>query len=223
MFEQEVELEKSHSSTVPLLLIVSLILAVVGLAGYFTWESTRVLSTQEASGIANAAIQELGPVVIHVQTGNLTSNVSLKPHDPNYVLLEKAGLLKVGKAKGSITPVQLTGKGEAQLREIAGVKTTHEKDGSDIYAVPIAQRRLLGVSKVTMNGPGRATIEYTWRWEPNSVGDMFDASGSLVQSFNTWDRSTLINKYGADFYHGSPARGVLVLAKGDNGWQIAEE
>jgi hypothetical protein len=32
MFEQEVELEKSESSVVPLLLIVSLIVAIVGIA-----------------------------------------------------------------------------------------------------------------------------------------------------------------------------------------------
>jgi len=223
MFEQEVELEKSQSSTVPLLLIVAMILAIVGVAGYYTWQGTRVLSTQEGSGIVNAMLQQRGPVLIQVHTGNLTSSVNLKPHDPNYVLLEKAGLLKVGKDKGRITPVELTSQGESQIQEITGVKKTREKDGTDVYTIPIAQRRLLEVSKVTMHGPERATVEYSWRWEPNPLGDIFDASGKQVQSFNTWDRSTLINKYGADFYHGNPTKAALLLSKGDKGWQIGED
>ena len=32
-------------------------------------------------------------------------------------------------------------------------------------------------------------------------GDLFDAAGPAVKAFNTWDRSTLIDKYGANFYH----------------------
>jgi len=223
MFEQEVELEKSQSSTVPLLLIVALILAIVGVAGYFIWQNTRVLSMQEASTLVSQTLQQRGPVVIEVHAGNLVSNVNLKPHDPNYVLLEKAGLLKVGRDKGRITPVQLTSKGQHLLMESAGMKKIHEPDGTDVYTVPIAQRRLLEVSKVTNNSPTRATVEYTWQWEPSSFGEMFDASGSLVQSFNTWDRATLIKKYGADFYHANPTKSLLVLSKGDTGWQIAED
>ena len=55
------------------------------------------------------------------------------------------------------------------------------------------------------------------------LGNLFDASGTMVKSFNTWDRSTLIQKYAANFYHGDATRVSLSLVKGDNGWQIATE
>jgi len=45
MFEQEIEMEKRTSSIVPLLLIVSLIVAVVGVSIYFVIQSRRVLTT----------------------------------------------------------------------------------------------------------------------------------------------------------------------------------
>jgi hypothetical protein len=46
---------------------------------------------------------------------------------------------------------------------------------------------------------------------PNQFGDVFDAGGPLVKSFNLWDRQTLINKYNADFYHGEPTKSTLAL------------
>ena len=55
-----------------------------------------------------------------------------------------------------------------------------------------------------MSGVNYVTIEYTWKWVPNQMGDLFDAGGSLVKGFNLWDRETLINKYEADFYNGKP-------------------
>jgi hypothetical protein len=66
-------------------------------------------------------------------------------------------------------------------------------------------------------------VDITWKWETNKLGNLFDASGSLVKGFNTWDRATLIQKYGADFYHGDPTKVTLSMMKGDNGWQIAVE
>ena len=52
---------------------------------------------------------------------------------------------------------------------------------------------------------------------------MFDAAGGQVKVFNTWDRATLIEKYGADFYHGDPTRATVNLVRTDKGWKIATE
>jgi hypothetical protein len=52
---------------------------------------------------------------------------------------------------------------------------------------------------------------------------MFDAAGPAVKAFNTWDRSTLIDKYGAHFYHEAPHRVAQSLMKTEKGWQVATE
>ena len=52
---------------------------------------------------------------------------------------------------------------------------------------------------------------------------MFDAAGPMVKGFNTWDRATLIEKYGASFYHGAPTRAAQMFSKSDKGWQIVFE
>lgn len=226
MFEQEIEMEKRESSVVPLLLIVVLIVSIVGVAVYYLMESRKVLTTQEATTIAAAALKAQGPVTIHFRTGMIKASVEEKPHDPHYKLLEKAGLIKLGKDTGqygTITPVAITAEGRKLLAELPGVSKMKDKDGADLYVVPIAERKLLEVSKVTMNSPTRAVIEYSWKWEPNKLGNLFDASGSMVKSFNTWDRSTLIQKYGANFYRGDPTKVTLALMKGDRGWEIAIE
>jgi hypothetical protein len=223
MFEQEMELEKQGSSVTPLLLIVTLILVIVGIAGYYTWQNMQVLSSEEASLVVSKALDAQGPVVIHFHAGAVTASADVKPRDPNYRLLEKAGWLKLGRDKGRVTPVTLTAKGGQQFQEIAGARKTLEKDGSDAYSVPIAERKLLAISKVTMNNPSHATVEFTWKWEPNRLGEVFEASGPLAKSFNTWDRGTLIDKYGVNFYHGEPAKAALNLVKTDRGWQIAAE
>jgi hypothetical protein len=45
-----------------------------------------------------------------------------------------------------------------------------------------------------------------------------------VKAFNTRDRSALINKYGAHFYHEPLTKKVaLALMKTDKRWQIATE
>lgn len=226
MFEQEIEMEKRESSVVPLLLIVTLILAVVGVAGYYLWQSRKVLTNAEATQIAIATLNAQGPATITFHIGMVKGSVDDKPRDPHYALLEKAGLLKRGKdtgAYGTITPVALTLDGQNLLASLPGVTKSKEKDGTDAYMVPLAERKLVAVNKITMITPNRATIDYTWKWEPNKLGNLFDASGSMVKGFNTWDRATLISKYGANFYHGDPTSVTLTLDKGDKGWQIATE
>jgi len=221
MFEQELELEKQQSSAVPLLLIVVMIVALVGVAGYYIRESQKVLGMYDASSLAMAALDAQGPAVIRFHTGFLTPG--MKPGDPNYRLLDKAGLLKLGKEKGNRTPVTLTSAGQAQLSEIPGVEKTTEKDGTVSYVVPIAQRRLVAVDRITMVDLAHATVAFTWQWEPNRLGEVFDVSGPLVKSFNTWERATLISDYAANFYHGEAKQAMLSVVKSDHGWKIPEE
>ncbi len=226
MFEQELEMEKRNSSVVPLLLIVTLILVIVGVSGYYLLQSRKVLTNQEAAEVAVSVLKLQGPATVRFHTGIVKSSVDDKPHDPHYRLLEKAGLVRVGKDTGAyktITPIELTDQGKRLLEEIPGVTKGSEKDGTQIYSVPLAERKLIAVTKVTMVNPTAALVDITWKWEPNKLGNLFDASGSMVKEFNTWDRATLIQKYGADFYHGDPTRVTLSMMKGDNGWQIANE
>jgi hypothetical protein len=223
MFEQELELEKKNSSIVPLLLIVALIIAVVGVSLYFVAESKKVLSAAEASPVVLASLDSQASPTLRFATGIIKASVGDKPHDPHYRLLEKHGFLKIGKDQNWKTPVSLTSQGQAFLGEIAGVKQSKDKDGNTSYIVPLAQRKLVEVGKITMLSPSRAVVEYSWKWETTKAGDLFDAAGPEVKAFNTWDRSTLIEKYGANFYHGAPTRVTVAMVKTDKGWQVSTE
>lgn len=223
MFEQEIELEKKTSSIVPLLLIVALIIAVVGVALYFVAESKKVLSAAEASPVVLASLENQPAPTLRFQTGVIKASVSEKPHDPHYRLLEKQGFLKIGKDQNWKTPVSLTPQGQAFLSEIAGVKQSKDKDGNTDYMVPLAQRKLVELGKITMVTPSKAAVEYSWKWETTKAGDLFDAAGPAVKGFNTWDRATLIEKYGANFYHAAPTKVTVALVKTDKGWQVSTE
>lgn len=223
MFEQEIEMEKKESSIVPLLLIVGLIIAIVGVSLYFVAQSRKVLASTEAAPVILASLDAQGPVFVHFQTGVIKSSVDEKPRDPHYRLLEKAGYIRVGKEVSGKIPVSLTPEGKAFLDELAGVKKSVNKDKNDDYAIPLAQRKLVEVGQITMLNPSKATVEYTWKWETTKAGELFDAAGPTVKAFNTWDRSTLISKYGANFYHASPTKVVVSMVKGTKGWQINNE
>ena len=224
MFEQEIEMEKRESSVIPLLMIVGLIVSIVGIAVYYLLENRKVLSVPEAAPIVISALDAQGPAILNFRTGIIKASVNEKTHDPHYRLLEKAGFIKIGKDVDYKTPVALTPKGEAFLAQLSGVqKSQDEKDKTDLYTIPVAQRRLVEITKITMQSPSRAQVEYTWRWETNKMGELLDASGPMVKSFNTWDRATLIQKYGANFYGEGPTRVVLAMVKGDKGWHVAVE
>lgn len=227
MFEQELELEKQESSIVPLLLIVALIVTVVGVAGYYIVQNRKVLSMQEATQVAASVLKDQGTVTLRFHTGLVKSSVDDNPQGPQYRLLEKAGLVVLGKAQGtygSTYPIALTTAGQELVKRIDGVSTAKEKDGTQLYQVPLAERKLVAVSNIKMLGPTRANITMTWNWKTTPLGDIFDASGPTVKSFNTWDRSTLIEKYGANFYHAAPTEVTIALTKTDNGtWQVATE
>ena len=92
-------------------------------------------------------------------------------------------------------------------------------DKTVTYVVPLAERKLVDVNKVTMIKPHLAQVEYTWKWTPNRLGQEFDASGSVVKDFPTWDRATLIKTYGVDFYSAAPTKASIVLMEKDGNWK----
>lgn len=225
MFEQEIAMEKRQSSVVPLLLIVGLIIAIVGVATYYVVQNKKVLSTEDAARLVTSSLSAQGPATMEFRVGKVATSVDERPHDPNYRLLEKAGLIKVGKDTGRTTDVVLTPKGEAFLKDIPGAsKSKTPNENSETYVVPLADRKIVGTPKVNMQGMGRATVEFSWAWQTTPMGELFDAAGPQVKSFNTWERGTLINKYGAKFYHGDTTRVAMNCSRNDQGvWQIASE
>jgi hypothetical protein len=224
MFEAEVEMER-RSAFLPLLLMACLVTAIVGMAAYIVLQARAraPLSAQQASVIVASALEGPGPAVIHFHTGLVKPSVIDRTGDPHYRLLEKAGLVKLASAPRGSEMISLTPAGEHLMTVLPGVRKSKETDGTFSYQVPLAQRQLVSVTNVTMSGVNSATIEYTWKWVPNQMGDLFDAGGSLVRGFNLWDRQTLINKYEADFYHGSPMKSTLALARSDGGWKSATQ
>jgi hypothetical protein len=226
MFEQELEMEKKESSVLPLLLIVAFIVTIVGFAGYYVVQNHKVLSSEEATRIATTALADQGPAVLTFHTGLVKSSVDDNGAAPHYKLLEKAGLVKLGKAQGTygtIIPIELTAKGTDFLKQVPGVSQAKQSDGTQLYTVPLAERKLLAVSEVRMHDPAHALVNITWAWQTTAMGELFDAAGPTVKAFNTWDRATLIQKHGAAFYHEAPTKATLALSKGDKGWGIATE
>ncbi len=222
MFEAEVEMEK-RSSIMPLLLMLCLVAAIVGLAGYVILQvrGKTPLNAQQAQEAVAAAIQAHGPAVIHFRTGLVKSSADEKPEDPNYRLLEKAGIVKLAKAPHGAVQVSITPEGERLLTSVPGFKKEKEGDGTVLYQTPVAQRQLVSIAGIGMTGDNNATVEYTWKWLPNPLGDVFDAGGPLVKGFNLWERQTLINKYEADFYHADPTKSTLALARNGREWKLA--
>ena len=224
LFEAEVKMEK-QSSILPLLLLLSLMAAVLGVVAYVVLEirARQPLSAKEAGTVVVSILKAQGPAVTHFHAGLVMPSVDEKPRDPHYRLLEKVGMVKTAKAAGGGTMVTLMPAGDRLATSIPGFKKWKNADGTTSYAIPLAERKLVEISKVTMNGVNDAVVEYTWKWVPNQLGDDFDAAGARVKSFNTWDRATLIEKYGADFYHGEPTRASVNLVRADKGWKIATD
>ncbi len=222
MFEEEIKMQRESSYFIPLALVVVLIAVIVGTIGYFVVPS-KSLSQEQAAGLVSAYLAGQGPATVHFHVGVLQPSVDEKIRDPHYRLLEKAGILKLGKSKGEKISVAFAPEGERRLAAIPGVVKTKNSDGSDAYTVPLAEHQLAAVSKVTMNGRDVAVVQFTWKWTPNELGNAFDAAGPLVKSFNTWDRSTLIQKYGVAFYHVEPAQAALTFVRAGKDWKLAAE
>jgi hypothetical protein len=213
LFAAEIEMEKKSSNFVPLLFIVGLVIIVGGTIYYFVKGAKEKLTPPVATTALTQILKAQGPATVRFQTGQID-----KPVAPHYELLAKAGVIAVNSPKtGATTTVFITGPGETLLGNIDGVQKEKTVTGATKYAVPLAQRKLISIDKVTMLRPHLAQVEYTWQWKANRLGQEFDASGALVKSFSTWDRSTLIKSYGVDFYNAAPTKASIVLMEGDDG------
>jgi len=227
MFEAEIELEKKESSIIPLLLVLvlaGLILGGIGGVVYMVVQTKRGVPEQEAATLIAKALKEEGPAKTHFHTGLVKQSVNEKPLDPHYKLWEKLGIIdyKLQKDKFS-AKVELTAAGDKKLAAIDYVqKSKEDKDGTMLYVIPLAERKLVSITQIKMDGPNRAVVEYTWKWDPNEFGQAFDASGPMVKGFGTYERMALIDKYGAAFYGADPVKTTALLVKKDKGWEVAQ-
>lgn len=223
MFEAEIEMEKKSSSFGPVLFIAVLVLAIAGVIYYAVHESKKSMSEAEASQLITSILKSKGPATLHFKTGVVKQSVDDKPFDPHYKLLDKAGLIKTAKRPDGLQ-VSLTSAGEKILSDTPNVTRTKRMEGGESITVPLANRKLVAITKVDVLSPTRANVAYTWKWDPTKLGNVFDASGSLVTSFGVWDRQTLIKDYGVDFYHADPTPEAFKFVRAANGgWSIAEE
>ena len=226
MFEEEIKMEQRSSNIVPLLLILGLLAVVVGTVIYTIVEvkaGKKAPTSEEARGLVVQVLGAKHQAVTHFRTGTVKPAPGDQVAEVNYRLLEKGGLITVKKGKGGDGLVTLTPKGEQALAGIQGIKTEKNRDGSTTYTVPLAERRLVEVTAVTMERPNVARVEYTWQWAPNAMGDVFDATGPTAMKLNMWDRATLIQKYGADLFHAKAEKDGVRLMHTDHGWIVATE
>ncbi len=221
IFAAEIEMEQKSSSIVPLLLILVLVGAIVGAVVYFYRDSQKTLPQAEAVAFVTDLLKSQGPATVHFHSGLVKPSVDEKPGDPHYKLLEKAGIVMVHKTKDGSALVGVTPTGEKLIASFPGFEKGKNADGTTAYTVPLAERTLIEVSKVTMINPNQAWVDYKWKWTPNRLGEIFDASGATVKSFNQWDRATLIKKYGVDFYkqEQQPVR-INVSRTDKGGWKL---
>lgn len=221
MFEEEIEFDKKQGGGFgPLIVIVAMITLLVGGIGWFVWQNAQTVKPDQAAKYLTASFIKQGPAVVRFHTGLLTANVNDKLEDPHYKLLEKAGIITIKKEKNQDLQVDLTEKGEKMIAGFPELKKVQNSDGTVAYTVPLATKELLKVEKVTKVGTGKVEVVYTWKWKPNELGNVFDASNPDVKSFSTWDRSVLIDKYGAEFYNADPKKSTIFMVKPYNGdWE----
>ena len=221
LFEQEVAMEK-RSSWGPLLLVIALVGSIVGGAAYYLFEMRKGLSEAEATSIVTAQLKAR-TVTVHFHAGKVVSGMDEQAKDPHYKLLAKAGYLDVKDVNWNTIVANVTPAGEKEFSAIPGFKKWENADKTMSYEIPLATRELVKINSIKLSGPSLAKVEYSWKWVPNRVGDLFDASGATLKTFNTWDRGKLIEKYGADYYHGDARTQGLNLTKGDNGWKVSTD
>jgi len=229
LFAAEIAMEKKGLNLFPIILILALVVVVGGFIFYFVKSARDVLTVPVATTSLSDILKAQAPPTVHFNTGTVDPSISGGP-EVNYKLLEKAGVIEIiapkpkakGKAKGAAeAPTSLTvnisGSGGTLLNSIDGVTKAKNADGTTTYTVPLAIRQLVSVEKITTVKPHLAQVAYTWKWVPNRLGQDFDASGSLVQGFSSWERTNLIRSYGVDFYRAGPTKSSIVLMEGDNG------
>jgi hypothetical protein len=216
LFAAEIEMEKKSSGFWPAFLILALVAVVGGTIYYFYRDATRMLSKSDATVAVNNILKQQAPSTIRFTTGKITSTTNDKPADPHYKLLAKAGIINTRPMPGGIF-AEVTPAGQKMFELIGGVQKTENKDHTVTYRVPLAQRKLVSIDNIEMIHPEVAQVTYSWQWEPNRLGKQFDASGDLVKSFSTWDRTTLITSYGVDFFGKAPTKVTVKLREDKSG------
>ncbi len=217
LFAAEIEMERKSHNFLPVLLA----LALAGLIGgtvYYVWKTAHnVLPPAEATTSISNILKTQAPATVTFRIGVVQPNGG--PQDPAYKLLSKAGVVTTKPKGAAALVVSVTAAGEDLLNSITGVKKVKDSDATTAYTVPLAERKLLSIDNITMVRPRVAQVAYTWKWEPNRLGKDFDAAGSLVRSFSNWDRQTLIQSYGVDFYNAAPSKaGILLMQNDDGSW-----
>jgi hypothetical protein len=219
MFEQEIEMEKKEGSAFgPVLIILVLVGLFVGSLGVVIFQSKQTLKPEEATAAVDKRLTASAPITVSFHTGMVSYAATDNPSSPQYKLLENAGILKLGKAKGHAAQVDLTPAGKEFLASLPNVQTLQDKDHTTLYVLPLASRKLVSVDKIIKLSHQKFQIQYRWAWQTTKAGEMFDIDGKLVQSLPSYDRSVLINQHGANYYHGAPGVASMLLAKGDTGW-----
>ena len=220
LFAAEVEMEKKSSNLGAMIMVLALLAVVGGTIFYFFKTAREVLTVPVATTSVNEILKAQGGGKVNFSVGTIVSSVNEKPNDPQYKLLAKAGILAVTRKSYSTIIANITPAGEKVLADIKGVEKGKNPDGNVTYSVPLAERQIVQIDKVTMVKPHLARVDYTWKWVPNRLGKMFDASGDLVHEFNTWDRGTLIKDYGVDFYSAAPTKAsVMLMETKDGTWK----
>jgi hypothetical protein len=225
MFEQEIEMEQKEGRGIgAVFMIIAMIGMLVGGIGFVVYQSTRTLKPEDAAQLVTASIKLQPPTEIKFHAGRLQASMNDSLDRPHYKLLSEAGLITIQKDKKTSTAqINLTADGEKTITSIPEFQKKSESDGTVAYAVPLAIRKFIKIENITKLAANRFQVEYTWGWEPNKLGEAFDISGKYIQGFNTWDRSQLIDKYGANYYHAEPTKATILVVKGAEGWTIAHE
>lgn len=226
MFEEELRLERRSSNVLPLLLIVGLMVLVVGTVIYTIFqvkEGKKAPSSEDATRLVTSVLAARRQATTEFRTGLVKPRPNDTVSEPNYRLLESAGVVKIKKDKTGAGTVTLTPQGEQALAAVTGVKQAKNKDGSVTYTVPLGERKLVQVAAVTMERPNVARVDFTWQWTVNSFGDLFDATGPAAMKMTLWDRASLIQKHGADLFHAPPAKESVRVLHTEKGWIVSPD
>lgn len=218
MSEPARELEQQRS-TILHLLMVAVTVVLIGVAGYFLLHDRTPLTRSQAMGVVAEALESEGTTTVSFHTGLVRPTPDENPRDPRYRLLVSLGILRVAPGN-SVARVSLTANGRAILSQIRGVKNSADVNGAEAYVVPLATVQLDDISSITMSGRDRAVVDFTWRWNPNKLGEGFDASGLRETTFTSAERALLINKHGARYYHQVPTKANIALVRSELGWQL---
>lgn len=221
--EREIELERGESNALPFLIMTVLVFAVGAAVLHFVLESQKALTVEQATHLVISALNAEAPATVRFHTGLIKDRPGESPGDARYRLLEQTGVLTIGRRAGSRTPVALTDRGSEILSGVLGVKRSKEPDGSELYLVPLAVRKLVNIPNIEMDRANRATVEYTWQWQPNALGENFDRLGPAMMLMSAQDRLELTNRFEVRYYHAVPKSEVIRVAKDDQGWRLAPE